>query len=151
MKNSISFVIWKKETPNNNPAIPPTSAIIERPVTRYVSVLEYLRAIIRYRYIGMEEILFFFFYFILIWKFFYFIRKFFYFRILSKFFYFIRKFFYFDISIERKFFYFIRKFFYFYFILCDIPMRENSFILLGNSFILLFWWSYPCQSFLLFY
>ena len=45
MKNSISFVVWKKETPNNNPAIPPTSAIIERPVTRYVSVLEYLRAI----------------------------------------------------------------------------------------------------------
>ena len=49
MKNSISFVVWKKETPSNNPAIPPTSAIIERPVTRYVSVLEYLRAIIRYR------------------------------------------------------------------------------------------------------
>ena len=48
MKNSISFVVWKKETPSNNPAIPPTSAIIERPVTRYVSVLEYLRAIIRY-------------------------------------------------------------------------------------------------------
>ena len=92
----------------------------------------------------MEEILLFFFYFILIWKFFYFIRKFFYFRILSKFFYFIRKFFYFDISNERKFFYFIRKFFYFIrkffyfdFILCDIPMRENSFILLGNSFILI--------------
>jgi hypothetical protein len=34
-------------------------------------------------------------------------------------------------------------------------MRENSFILLGNSFILLFLWSYPCQSvrqsFILFY
>ena len=51
MKNSISFVVWKKETPNNNPAIPPTSAIIERPVTRYVSVLEYLRAIIKYKYL----------------------------------------------------------------------------------------------------
>ena len=51
MKNAISFVVWKKETPNNNPAIPPTSAIIERPVTRYVSVLEYLRTI-SYKYLG---------------------------------------------------------------------------------------------------
>ena len=57
MKNAISFVIWKKDTPNNNPAIPPTSAIIERPVTRYVSVLEYLRAIIRYRYLGNRLVL----------------------------------------------------------------------------------------------
>ena len=62
MKNSISFVVWKKETPSNNPAIPPTSAIIERPVTRYVSVLEYLRAIIRYtvfpHIVSAETILF---------------------------------------------------------------------------------------------
>jgi hypothetical protein len=109
---------------------------------------------------GMEEIILFLFYFILIWKLFYFIRKFFYSRVLSKFFYFIRKLFYFDISIGRKLFYFIRKFFYFirklfyfikklfyfYFILCDIPMRENSFISLGNSFILLgfflFWFDF---------
>ena len=70
----------------------------------------------------------FYFYFIFIWKFFYFIRKFFYFKVLSKFFYFIRKFFYFYISIGRKFFYFIRKFCYFIFILCDIPMREFFFI-----------------------
>ena len=43
--------------------------------------------------------------------------------------------------------FFIRKFFYFYFILCDISMSENSFILLGNSFILLFWWSYQFSHF----
>ena len=54
----------------------------------YVSNLE--------TYIGMEEI----------------ILSLFYFRILSKFFYFIRKVFYLDISVGRKFFYFIRKLFY---------------------------------------
>ena len=61
-----------------------------------------------------------------------------------------RKFFYFDISIGTKknilfyfiLFYFIREFFHFASILRDIIVEENSFILLGNYFIFIWFYAF---------